>query len=216
MDWSGQKNSTLPGQTLVLLSTHSQSLVVIFTRMCSPSAQLWRNSNGLSSKLCRIIQNYRINKSFPSNTESIKNGFPRLCDLTRNQDSESLGQWKVFLRDSVHNFRQWHTRRHPSRGAFDVSGWQANPVMQSWLMKNWKYQYRKTYMLSPEAEIFCTWSSQPPQVPRGFADSTPWMHVCASETEARAKVIPSKTKFILNAIVKRLLKAYSFLNESEG
>ena len=51
MDWSGQKNSTLPGQTLVVLSTHSHSLVVILTKMCSPSAQLWTNLNSLSGKL---------------------------------------------------------------------------------------------------------------------------------------------------------------------
>ena len=52
----------------------------------------------------------------------------------------------------------------------------------------------------------CTWSSQPPQVPKGFADSTPAVHVCASEALAKAKVIPNKIHFIVKVIENGILQ----------
>ena len=47
----------------------------------------------------------------------------------------------------IGNECECRTKRHPSRGELDVSGWQANPVMQSWLMKNWKISVVK-FMIS--------------------------------------------------------------------
>ena len=51
----------------------------------------------------------------------------------------------------------------------------------------------------------CTWSSHPPQVPRGLADSTPLMHVCACVMVVRVRTIPKESKFILDGSARRWL-----------
>lgn len=117
----------------------------------------------------------------------------------------SLGIWVICnLFDQIMWLSQWLTSRQPSRGEVDVSGWQANPVLQSWLMKNWKKRLMKLNWYD-FARPECTWSSQPPQVPRGLADSTPLMHVCACVMVVRARTIPKERKFILDGSARRWL-----------
>ena len=156
MDWSGQKNSTLPGQTLVVLSTHSACLVVISTRRCVPSSQLW-TSKIILKQIALIVLNIVPISILPKE-------HPQFLDDKQIQ-SCNLGSWKTenFITFKwTWDFRQWCNR--------------------------------------------CTWSSQPPQVPKGFADSTPAVHVCASEALAKAKVMPNKIHFILKVIENGILQ----------
>ena len=86
MDWSGQKNSTLPGQTLVVLSTHSASLVSISTRRCVPSSQLW------TSKII-LLQIALIDLNIIPISTLLKE-HPQFLDDKQIQ-SCNLGSWKT-------------------------------------------------------------------------------------------------------------------------
>ena len=86
MDWSGQKNSTLPGQTLVVLSTHSACLVVISTRRCVPSSQLW-TSKIILQQIALIVLNIVPISILPKE-------HPQFLDDKQIQ-SCNLGSWKT-------------------------------------------------------------------------------------------------------------------------